>query len=138
MPYLELVDRTEIDGTRLELRKTKVETSDFEKTKGLPIWKYSLLVKTEEGQERFPFYGSVADYQEDRDPEIEEVFEMVLSDATSYIEAEDIDDFQRMFDFEKVSRCVRAWKECRETAEKLKRLGFTEEEIFDTADRLRE
>lgn len=133
-----MVEKSEFRDVTLELRKTGTETSDIKQFKGYPIWRYSLLVKTEEGQERFAFHGSVAGYQEGTEPKAKEVFEMVLSDAISYINAEGIDDFAECFGYEKVSKTLEAWKGCKKTADKLKKLGFSEDDLFEMANALRD
>lgn len=61
-----------------------------------------------------------------------------LSDAISYANAEDIDDFQAEFGYEKVSECLQAYEGCEEAYRNLIELLKNEDLIYDSINKIQE
>lgn len=120
----EKVDEAEFGDIKVELRYTENEQVKEGRLKGHVRKRYSVLVKTDEGQESFTFHGSVAGFQEGTDPSVEEAFRCVLEDAMAYHNSEDMDDLQQRFGYEKASKVVEVWNGVKKTAEELEEIGL--------------
>ena len=81
----------------------------------------------------FEYYTNYKMLDED---DLREAFYCFLSDGISYVESEDIDDFQNNFGYTKVSECLKAYNECKEAYEKWSEL--TNIDIYDIANWLQE
>lgn len=88
----------------------------------------------------FDFYGSHQDYKDENPGAVDpcEVFLMVVSDALSYIQSSDIDDFQSNFAYEECSKLIKAWEGCKKAARDLAELGLNEDDLCNIADGLSE
>lgn len=89
---------------------------------------------------RFPFYDSISNSNWDVLPprDLRGAVECILSDAWDYINAQDICDFAAEFGYTDCKEIRRAWKGCKSTAEKLYRIGLSDDDILTTSNQLRE
>ena len=67
-------------------------------------------------------------------PSKKDVLSCLLSDMMAYNEYTDIDEFQRVFGYEKVSECLEVFQGCKTNSERMHSM-FTEEELTEL-DRL--
>jgi len=85
----------------------------------------------------FNYHASIHEYElgKDRYDTIEDLlqtFGVILSDATLYLNAKDIDDLASELGITKPSEAIRVWNGCRNTYRKLKRvLGISNDEFFE-------
>lgn len=63
-------------------------------------------------------------------PSKEDVLSCLLSDMMAYDEYTDIDEFQEVFGYEKVSKCLKAFRGCRQNSHKMHGM-FTKEELTE-------
>lgn len=61
-------------------------------------------------------------------PDKKEVLTYLLSDMTAYDYYNDIDTFQKAFDYVKASECIKAFERCKATSQRMHNI-FTEEEL---------
>ena len=80
----------------------------------------------------FDYYCNDYDLDEDG---LVNAFYCLLSDAVAYANAEDIDDFQREFGYDKVSECIEAYNGCKDAYEKLQKFNL---DIYDALNFLQE
>jgi len=105
------------------------------------VFKHKIVVTCEGRKAFFDFYGSVNEYYNgvDRydDYRLVEVFETILSDAITYLNATDIDDMARELGITKPSEAYRVYNGCKRTYHKLKRvLRIDDDEFFELHNEL--
>ena len=66
-------------------------------------------------------------------PNVEDVLDALLCDASSYENSMDIDDFYKEFGYEKVSDALKAYEACKETSNALHKM-FSDSELDDLYD----
>lgn len=136
---LDREDFTE-DRIQAELRRTGTETKEFRGAK-MPIYRYSLLIKhlDKETKESFQFHGSINGFKKDRHPSIFEVIDCVISDALSYWDYEDIDEFHKAFGYESIKETQKAYEGCKKTAKHFEeKFGFDREKAGELLNKIRE
>lgn len=135
------VDGLEIDGLSIKLIYVDDSIPAWEKDRTQLHRGYTLVI-TNEGNhsEEFDFWGSVAQFESEEDPSIKDVLECILMDALNSIGVgfSDIDDFAESFGYTKVSEVIRASEGCKETYEKLEKLGLDVKHITKMEEELRE
>lgn len=100
---------------------------------------FDVSVSADGNTETFQYYQGLG---HDGSIESEEDFAGILycifSDALSYLNAKDIDDFQSEFGYQKVSECLNAYNGCRKEYSQLCCLGFFDDDIPQVLDYLAE
>ena len=101
-------------------------------------WKYRLVVKRLDNgrQAQFAFYGSVAEYRgqaKRTDPLT--AFRMILEDATYYINNNSWEDLMYELGYDQ-KEAKRVWKGVKNTYQKLRKLGLTDNDIFEGVNKI--
>ena len=78
---------------------------------------------------RFDFWTSIANPKFKNDSEVLYAFQCFVSDALSYLDARDIDDFANEFGCTKISEAVRTYKACASSWNKCKRVIGEEDDV---------
>jgi len=101
------------------------------------VYKHKIAVDCRGRTAYFNYHASIHEYElgKDRYDTIEDLlqtFGVILSDATLYLNAKDIDDLASELGITKPSEAIRVWNGCRNTYRKLKRvLGISNDEFFE-------
>jgi len=120
----------------IEVRDSRSEEDLSPFVNGAVVYKHAIVVKCEGREAKFTFWGSVAEFEEDRKVygagELLNVFEVILSDAITAIEYSDIDEFAEAMNIKKPSEAIRSWRGINNTYRKLRRLlRLSYYELFD-------
>jgi hypothetical protein len=87
---------------------------------------------------KFVWFDSAHNYINGVEPQPTQALSNYISDAFSYFQNQNIDDFQSEFGYEKASEVLRAYKGCKKAWADFERLGFTEDTLAPIFQKLQE
>lgn len=104
---------------------------------GLTCYKYNATLSNSAGKKVYlHLYGSAAGYTKNEPASAWELIYCNFSDALSYINSKDIDDFVNLYGFDKIIEALKAYRGCKSMWKKLLSLGLSHDDIAAIAERI--
>lgn len=101
---------------------------------------YKVSVRFNGNTNSFKFYGSINDFKSDKkmaSKDLPFVLYCAVGDALSYLDY-NLDEFAESFGYKKPSECIKAYKNCKKSLNKLKKLGISEDDLYKIAEWLQD